>query len=354
MNNQFTFSSVITLIDQGIKKAVFPGASFEIGNRSGPLKRYWAGNRMVYPEVRPLCEQTLFDLASLTKIIVTTMLILRFMEKGILCLSDTINDYYDAPDDKKAITIQQLLTHTSGIRPYTSIVNQSSPECAEEIILSLPLAYPPGSEVGYSCLGYILLGKILEKVSNQPLNKLANQEVFIPLGMKNTGYGPCHDNIAATDYNRDNGFCRIGIVNDHNARYLGGVAGNAGVFSDLIDVAQFARMLANRGKINGTQYLSEAVFQKAINNYTPNFHEHRGLGFILSDSPNNSYAELLSLGSFGHTGYTGTSIAVDINSGLYAVLLTSRLHRDHFSDQILRFRKCFHNAVIAEYEHACT
>ncbi len=334
------------------------------GNRGkkGRIFRHWEGNRAVFPKKEPVSEDTLFDMASVTKILSTTMLALRFIEEGLICLSDSTSDYFNTPDDKKDITILNLLTHTSGIKPLVSIVDKApSPDDVVETILDLDLAYPIGTNVGYSCLGFIVLGKLLELVGNDTLDRLSQKDVFTPLEMVNTSFRPKGDNIASTDYDIQTGRCSKGIVNDHNSRFLGGIAGNAGVFSNLDDMSKFAQMLSNMGKYKSKQYLSPATFSKAIHNYTPQMAQARGLGFyILTDAVvnpptdlfktgSNPAAELFSNGSYGHTGYTGTSVFVDKNTGLYVILLTNRVHSETINNNILRFRKVFHNSVITEY-----
>ena len=336
------------LIHDAIEKGYFPSACLEIGNRTGRVFRYSDGNKAVYPVAERVEEDTLFDMASVTKILSPTMLALRFIEEGLLCLSDRVGDYFDVPEDKKEITIFNLLTHTSGIRPYVSIVDKApSPEKVVETILSLELAFPVGGEVGYSCLGFIVLGKVLELVGGDTLDRLSQKYVFEPLEMKNTTFRPKGDNIAATDYNTQKGTCSVGIVNDHNSRFLGGVAGNAGVFSNLDDLSNFAMMLANMGRYKGRQYLSSRMFAKAIKNWTPDFDQARGLGFLLTDTRVNPPGELFSTGSYGHTGYTGTSVFVDKDTGLYVILLTNRVHSETIDDRILRFRRVLHNSILA-------
>lgn len=342
------YAIAVKLIHEAIEQEIFPAACLEVGNLRGRIFRHWEGNRSLYPTVKPVKENTLFDMASVTKILSPTMVALRFIEEGRLCLSDRIGDFFAAPEDKKEITIFNLLTHTSGIRPYVSIVDQApSLEEVIETILSLKLAFPVGRNVGYSCLGFIVLGKILELVGGAPLDILSQKYVFEPLAMKSTTFKPEGENIAATDYDPQNGICSLGIVNDHNSRFLGGIAGNAGVFSNLDDLSNFALMLANMGYFKGRQYLSSATFAKAITNWTPQFDQTRGLGFLLTDTKIDPPGELFSTGSFGHTGYTGTSVFVDKETGLYVILLTNRVHSKKLDDRILRFRRVFHNAILA-------
>lgn len=363
MSNRF--ENTIRIIHEAIEKKYFPCACLEIGDRNGRIFRYVEGNRSVYPRVEPVYENTLFDMASVTKILSTTMVALKFIESGKICLTDSIGDFFKVPKGKEHMTILNLLTHTGGIRYGLSIVGKISDiKDSNEIvntILSLEPSLPIGSEVEYSCLGFILLGKILEAVGGDTLDKLSYKYVFEPLEMYNTTFFPKGENIAATDFNPTTGRCSIGIVNDHNSRFLGGVAGNAGVFSNLDDMSKFAQMLSNFGKYKSIQYLSEAIFVKAIHNYTEGMSQARGLGFALIPelsvrmqnelykNVTNPCAELFSPGSYGHTGYTGTSVLIDRNTGLYVVFLTNRVHSEKLNNAILRFRRALHNSIIVEY-----
>lgn len=359
------FENSTRLIHTAIKEKYFPCACLEIGDRNGKIFRYIEGYRTICPKTEPVFENTLFDMASVTKIIPTTMLALKFIEDGKICLTDSIGDFFKVPDGKEFITILNLLTHTSGIKYGLRITDKVSDILNNEeivnIILNLKPSHPIGSQVDYSCLGFILLGKILETVGDDTLDRLSYKYVFKPLEMNSTTFLPEVENIAATDFNTNSGRSSAGVVHDHNSRYLGGVAGNAGVFSNLDDMSNFAWMLSNFGRYKSTQYLSKAIFMKAINNYTLGMKQGRGLGFLILPNlpvsvqpelyktvtyPN---AELFSVGSYGHTGYTGTSVLVDRITGLYVIFLTNRTHTEKLNDNILRFRRVLHNSIMAEY-----
>jgi len=194
-------------------------------------------------------------------------------------------------------------------------------------------------------MGYILLGKILEAVYGQTLDVLAETRVFGPLGMRRTGYRPAGGNIAPTEADERTGEALRGIVHDENARFLGGVSGNAGVFSDIGDAARFASMLAQGGE----GFLSAATLRLATMNHTPGHPERRGLGFCLGGTPDSFMGDLFPAASFGHTGFTGASLAVDPTTGLFAVLLSNRVHPTRRNERIFRFRRAFHNQVYAAY-----
>lgn len=290
--------------------------------------------------------ETRFDMASVSKVLAPTILSLLALEEGKLALSDPLSIYTDAPEDKKDITIFQLMTHTAGFHPSFLLEERcENPRDAEKLILSEPLEHPAGSVVEYSCMGYILLGKILEHIYGKPLSELSEEKVFSPLGMKNTGYLPRGGNFAATECVMPDGSALSGIVHDENARFLGGVSGNAGVFSTLPDCMRFCAMLA----CEGTPLLSQSALRLAVRNHTPDMEFSRGLGFYLPRPTQTFSGDLFGPGSFGHTGFTGTSILIEPQTGFYAVLLTNAVHPIRARTDMLRLRARFHNIVYAAF-----
>ena len=349
----YHFPLTNALLDESIEQGCFPGYCFALGDRSGELCRGYGGYRSLTPEKIKLNAETLFDMASLTKILSPTMITLRLIEEGQLSLYDKLGLFFDTPADKKEITIFHLMTHSSGLPDHFFLQEAcEGPEDAVKAILSRELSYETGKEVEYTCMGYILLGKILEKITGKDLKELSEQYVFKPLAMKNTGYLPSGENIAPTEYNKELGACLKGVVHDENAGFLNGISGNAGVFSDINDMSRFVFMLANRGydPVSKRRYLDGRIFERAVRNYTPHLSESRGLGFVINDFRLSSSGDLFSLGSYGHTGFTGTSFWVDNDTGFYAVLLTNRVHPDRSNDKIIRIRRLFHNLAMNEYE----
>jgi CubicO group peptidase (beta-lactamase class C family) len=337
-----TFAQVDKLIQQGLENGAYPAAALAIG----------IGSRVYRQEFYGSCsEHTLFDMASCTKILSPTMVAFRFIEDGLLRLYDTLEDFFpNVPEDKKGITILQLMTHTSGIPDHFFISDSTDdPADAAEVILNHPLEQAPGGDPIYTCMGYILLGKILEQVGGAPLDVLAEKYVFAPLGMTHTGYHPSGD-IAPTELDPATGKLLCGVVHDENARFLKGISANAGVFSDLNDMIVFAKMLACNGRTeDGSFFLSPATMARAIINHTPNSRgEYRGLGFNLARSPRNFLGDLMSSRTFGHTGFTGTSFAVDPETGLWVVLLTNRVCPTRANTKMIRIRSLVHNAAAAE------
>ncbi|MCL2287558.1 MAG: beta-lactamase family protein, partial [Firmicutes bacterium] len=295
----------------------------------------------LYPEKLLMEENTLFDLASLTKIISTTMVALALIEAEKLSPDDTLDKFFNLPDDKRQITIRHLMTHVSGLAAHIPLYNLAkSPVDVYDVILSQPLQTQPGTNVVYSCLGFILLGKICEMVGDAGLDELASRFVFRPLGLKNIGYNPAamSSTFAATEYCPELQEWLCGTVHDENARFMGGVSGNAGLFADIGDCAAVATMFANKGKGVISQYL----FEEAIKNHTAHFDEGRGLGFAVKNEPN----------LYGHTGFTGTSIWVNAETGLYVVFLTNRVHPTRDDNRLTAFRDVLTHKILEENFYA--
>lgn len=341
------FDKQCEMVERAVAQGVCPSAALAIG-RGGNCYVQRAWGRAALPDGAPVDLKTRYDMASLTKLLSTTMVAFHALEQGLICLSDRLDRYFDAPEDKAGITIERLMTHTSGLPASLPLWRElADPSGAAACILAAPLAAPVGARVIYSCMGYILLGFLLEKVYGKPLDALAEELVFRPLGMPRTGYRPQGANIAATEIDPQSGSAWCGIVHDENARFLGGVSGNAGVFSDLGDCARFAAMLACMGRVGERAYLSPATLRAAIVNRTPGMDENRGLGFHLTGSEANFIGDLFPPQSFGHTGFTGTSLVVDPTTGYYVVLLTNRVHPTRDNLALMRFRRLLHNAIYA-------
>lgn len=333
--NQYNFYQ--KMLENAVAEGVAPSLVAAVGRGGQVLFEGAAGDANL---------DTRFDMASMTKILAPTMLALRALEEGMLTLWDSVARFFpDAPPDKANITIFQLMTHTAGFTPAFWLEDVcNGPEEAARCILRSPLeAYPPDGVARYSCMGYILLGKILETAYGAPLDALAQEHVFAPLGMRDTSYCPQGENIAPTETNAATGQAWQGVVHDENARFLRGVSGNAGVFSNIRDCERFAAMLAAWGG----GYLCEATLRRAIYNYTPGQEVHRGLGFHLGGTPLSFMGDLFPANSFGHTGFTGTSLVVDPHTGLYTVILSNRVYPTRANEKIFRFRRLFHNKVYA-------
>lgn len=352
------FDRAFELLDRAAVSGAFPGAAAAIGHTGGVYRSGVVGFRCLEPERLPVLPDTLYDLASLTKVVATTTLFMLFQEMGSLSSSDLVSHYAGGftGGNREHATLLNLLTHTSGMRAHVRL-DLICRDCAEAIpyLTSLPPVCNPGERVVYSCPGYILLGNILEKVGDDRLDNLCKRHIFEPLGMHNTRFNPATDNVAATEYEEVGGRPLTGRCHDENARFLKGVAGNAGLFSTIGDLSIFAAMLLNMGKSGGRRFLSGASVRAMTRNYTAHLNEDRGLGWCIRgnrisgiDGRTTSAGDLLSPQAFGHTGFTGTSIWADMESNAFIILLTNRVHPSRSSTALLRFRPLFHNAVAAE------
>lgn len=313
-------------------------------------------------------ENTLFDMASVTKIIATTSLALLAVDQGLISPDDKVEQYFPCPEDKSGLTIKHLLTHTMGIGHKPLNKEGNTYENIADYILHIPGDIPIGENVLYSCPGFILLGKILEKVFGQRLDVAFSDRVAMPLGMTSTGFLPdINHSIVSSDLvitgsdtviaSNDRTFINSnlseqdrGKVNDYNCRFLGGVCGNAGVFSNLTDMTAYVGMLLR----HGAPLFSEKVFEEAVQNHTAGMDESRGLGFLYVDERYKQTGDLFPAGSIGHCGHTGQSVFVDLSTGLYVIILSDatistvkKYGREHY-DEVMQMRCDLHNAVKAD------
>lgn len=324
----------------GIERECFPSAAAAIGVRDEVLARAFVGEAPL-PGGQPVDGHTRYDMASLSKVIGPTMIALRAIEDGTLRLTDRVADFFpDAPDDKRAITIFMLMTHAGGFHPDFRLDRLlKDPKDAVRCILEHPLQERPGVRPIYSCIGYILLAKILETRFGKPLDVLARERVFDPLGMEETGYCPDPTAVcAATELDPVSGRPWIGVVHDENARFLNGVSGNAGVFMPLEDGIRFASMLGRMGE----GFLRRETMEMAIRNYTPGQDAHRGLGFHLAGTPECFFSDRVPERCFGHTGFTGTSLIVEPETGFWVLLLSNRVYPTRASTALFAFRRELH------------
>ncbi|MGI6173553.1 MAG: serine hydrolase domain-containing protein [Christensenellales bacterium] len=332
---------------QGINEGIFTAGCAAVGVKDDVFGSICVGHAPL-PEDAPTNEHTKFDMASLSKILGPTMIALRALEDGTLSLDETIGDFLpEAPQDKRDITVQMLMTHTAGFEAHFRMDQMlDSPEEALPLLLRHPLAEKPGTVPIYSCMGYITFGKMLERRFGKPLRVLAKERVFEPLGMAETSYCPDAGSIcAATEIDPSTGKPIIGVVHDENARFLGGNSGNAGVFMPLTDGMRFAKMLSGMG--NG--YLRRETMKKAIHNYTKGQEEHRGLGFQIAGTELCFFSDRVPDTCFGHTGFTGTSMMVEPETGFWVVLLTNRVYPTRESAKMFPWRRKLHGDLWEAY-----
>ena len=335
------------LLDEGVREGAFPCYAVAIGRGDEIFFRAMGGNRACFPEPLPLTEDTLFDMASLSKLMGTSMVALRLIDQGKLRLTDRVGDFFEECYGKEDITIYQLMTHTSGIPSFFHMWKMNiDPRDAAKVILERPLAAPTGTTVIYSCMGYILLGRILEKICGEPLDRIVDREVLKPLGMSDTCYCPAEGRICvATEkkINSDGYIC--GHVHDENAYSIGGVSGNAGLFSTLDDCIKFASLLSR----DAEGFLEKSTFDLAITDHTEGLSESaRGLGFHMFREQVYPGGSKMSRGSYGHSGFTGTYIYVDRETKVYCIFLSNRVHFGRDTEPFFAQKQKFFDTVFTD------
>lgn len=317
---------------RAIENKVTPGAVYWCGH--GSEDRHWAqGHRAVVPAPEPMTEDTIFDVASLTKVVATLPSIMLLVERGKIDIDAPVQAYlpeFHHPD----ITVKHLLTHTSGLPPGLSNEGPGSGWHGYEEGIRRTCAcvpdLPPGLTFRYSDVNFILLGEIVHRVSGRRLDAFAKEEVFLPLGMRSSGFRPSAGltrRIAPTERAQDGTMLR-GVVHDPTARRMGGVAGHAGLFTTAADLARYARFMLHGGPL-----LKPETLRQMQRVQTPGtVYDRRGLGWDIDSAYSRPRGDLFALGSFGHTGFTGTAIWMDPASDTFFILLTTRLHPDGKGD----------------------
>jgi CubicO group peptidase (beta-lactamase class C family) len=322
-------SGLDALIEQGISEKRMPGAVLWVEHRGAVYQKAY-GQRAIEPAAEPMTEDTIFDSASLTKVVATTPAIMLLVERGQIDLDAPVSRYVEEfrREGKEAITVRQLLTHVSGLRAGLSPRPEGS-KAAIVMACQEKLVSPPGSTFLYSDINFILLGEIVARVSGYPLERFVADEVFRPLKMRDTRYAPFSTDrarIAPTDRDGTN-FLR-GVVHDPTARRMDGVAGHAGVFSTAADLARFARMMLNHGHLDGVRlFKPETVALMTSVQTPPDLKAKRGLGWDI-DTGFSRRGEHFPVGSYGHTGFTGTAMWIDPSSKTFWILLSNRVHPD--------------------------
>lgn len=322
-----------------------------------------AGFACLEPERIPMTVDTHFDLASITKPVVTATLMMRLVEEGQLHLDDRISAFCPefGAKGKEAITIKQCLTHTAGFPPFKRWFNEIAGKQAYwEAICQLELDRPPGGEHTYSDFGPITLGYLLEKVTGQPLDQLAQEKIFKPLGMSETGYrpapAPCGPpaqwaslgrfaGFACTEYN-PSGYMKCGVVHDENTAAMGGVAGHAGLFSTARDLAAFAMFLLGTDGKNHDDALKRATLEQMLAPVIKTCSPQQGLGWWINPKEEDGLGYLPGRRVFGHTGFTGPTWWMDRDRNLSVLLLANAVHPHRDRARRGEMRKRFFDEVI--------
>jgi len=348
------FTQIDTLVEDAIKARQLPGAVVLVGRGDQTVYEKAYGFRATVPAEEPMTLDTVFDLASLTKVVATTTAVMTLIEDGRIRLNDTVASHIPGFEryGKGGITVRHLLTHVSGLRPDVDLHPWTGYEAAIELAKDEVPTAAPGDTFVYSDINFFLLGDIVARVTGQSLDAYLKARVFGPLGMSETGFNPPKTlvpRIAPTERcaEQDAWPCKRpdaaplrGVVHDPTARRMGGIAGHAGLFSTARDLQRFGRMLLGKGQLGTTRVLSAATVAAMTSPATPaGMISVRGLGWDIDTSYSSNRGDLFPIGSYGHTGFTGTSLWIDPSSNSYVIFLSSRLHPDGTGDVgVLRSR----------------
>ena len=336
------------VLERAVEEGAFPGYVALVMWRGETVLQVAGGQAEIEPNPRPMRQDTIFDLASVTKVVAGSAAAHLAIERGYLSLDDRVQDWLPEYQGlgKSDTLIWHLMTHTSGL-PLVPELHHDFSTAAElrQAIFRQTLLAAPGTHYQYTCLGYHLLADIIEKAVGRPVDRFLHDELYGPLGMNDTLFRPEGEKVercAATEFCKWRGRVIRGEVHDENCYVLGGVSLNAGLFSTAADVARYGQMLLNDGELDGVRIFSPSTVQAMFRNRTPHLAVSRSAGWGISLP---EFGDIIGPGSLGHTGFTGTSILLRPDLGLLVVLLTNRVHPSRWNYQIDGVRRRFHNAV---------
>jgi CubicO group peptidase (beta-lactamase class C family) len=340
--NSRSLAYIDSAVVQNMAKRNIPGAVVLVSRRNQIVYRKAFGHSQLVPEPKPMTASMMFDMASVTKPVATATSIMILCERGQLRLTDRVSDYvlnfrrFKKPDSTWAedARIWHLLTHTSGLPAYTnadtaatSLGRTCSSAALVEYIGNLPKYNAPGEVYRYSCLGFITLAHIIEKVSGKNVHLFSQENIFKPLQMRNTTYVPQGTMLKlCVPTEVAQGKPWIGVVHDPLARLQGGISGNAGLFSTVDNLARYCQMMLNGGVLDGVRILSPVTVNRMIHIPKTEAEAKRGYGWVVKDGQSWVGGDLLPDLGYGHTGYTGTSIWADPATQTFVIILTNRVH----------------------------
>ena len=339
--------SLQIVLDRAYTDSAFPGAIAVVGNHARILAQATVGRLDWGPSPVP-DEHTLWDMASLTKVLGMTSAVMQLYEQGKIDLDAPLQRYipeWRGPN-KDRVTLRHLITHTSGLPAFRAYDRQThDPDSLAKLMFSTPLDTMPGIRMVYSDIGAYMLGRLVERISGEPLDQYVVRHVFAPLGMTETSYRPpasVRPRIAPTEIDSLRGGKVWGVVHDERAYYLGGVSAHAGIFSSAHDVARFAQMYLNGGSLDGAHVFRASTIQL----FTTRQVEDRALGWQKPEASNSS-GHFMSERAFGHTGFTGTSIWIDPARDVFVILLSNRVNPTRANTRIGRVRVALVDAVMS-------
>ena len=321
-------AAIDRVVKRGIDAGGFPGASLVVGRKGATVWERGFGRLSWSPTASTVsAERTIYDLASLTKVVGTTTAVMVLHDEGKLDLNAPVKQYLPAFSGgaKDQVTVWHLLTHRSGLPPGRDLWRRAqNPQEARLMVIDTPLGCKPGVCYMYSDLGADVLGMVVEAAAGEGLDTFLDKRVFRPLGMFDTGFRPADSlryRIAPTEISPPRGYPIQGEVHDENAYALGGVAGHAGLFSTAADLSIFAQMMLNGGEYDGVRIMK----QETVDLFTRRAAGTRALGWDTADGDYGA-GRYLTQRAYGHTGFTGTSMWIDPDREMFVVLLTNRVH----------------------------
>jgi uncharacterized protein YbbC (DUF1343 family)/CubicO group peptidase (beta-lactamase class C family) len=329
---EHSFPQVDAILNDAVASGLIPGAVLAIGHNGEVVYRRAYGSRTLIPRREAMTLDTIFDVASLTKVVATTPSVMKLFEQGKIRLDDPVTKYLpEFQGGQSDITVRLLMTHFSGLPPDLDLVPRWSgyQRGIEKALTVKPIA-PPGARFIYSDINFILMGEIVRRLSGETLPQFAHDQIFAPLGMNESRFQPpaaLRGRIAATEIDPDSGQPFRGVVHDPTARYMGGVAGNAGLFTTADDLAVYAEMLLGMGQHGGVRVFDPLTVKKFTEPASPADQPIlRGLGWDIDSPLSSNRGELYPIGSYGHTGFTGTEMWLDPNTNSFVILLTNVVH----------------------------
>lgn len=344
------FTEADRLIENAISDSAFPGAVLLVSKYGEIIHQKAYGHHTYALSAPKVSINSIFDLASVSKVVGTTTAAMMLIDRGKLNLDEKVISYLPEFNNngKENVTIRNLLLHNSGLAPFKKYYDIYS--TAEEVIndiMNLTPEQKPGSKYVYSDLGMITLQKVMEKVSGKSLDKFLDENLFIPMGMNSTMYNPppeLKDNCMPTELDD---FWRMrqlqGEVHDERAFMLNGVAGHAGLFSNAPDLAKFLQMILQKGNYQGKQYIKPETVELFTKKQSDQ--SSRGLGWDTKSPEGSSAGQYFDITSYGHTGYTGTSVWTDPTKNLFVILLTNRVYPTRNNNKLSKVRPLIHDVI---------
>ncbi len=346
----YDFSKVDELMSGALKDQIFPGAVLAVGHK-GRLVYHKPFGKFTYEEdAQEVTKESIFDMASVSKVIGTTSAAMFLYDEGILDLDEKVITYLPEFNNngKDKITVRNLLLHNSGLIAFVEYYKKfSTKEEVINAIMNAELVYPTETKYVYSDLGLITLQQIIEKLAGKTLDVFLHEKLFSPMEMNRTMYNPSEEFLYHVLPTEVDDYWRMttvkGKVHDENAYMLGGVAGHAGLFSTAADVSKFLQMMLNKGTYAGKRYFKESTVEDWTTKQTEQ--STRGLGWDTKSEENSSFGTKFSMNSFGHTGFTGTSVWADKDNDVYVILLSNRVYPTRDNRKIIGFRRILSDAI---------